>query len=46
MKKFLVLSLSLMFVSFLVYADVISDLQTKKNNTQKAGREILPENLL
>ena len=37
MKKFLVLSLSLMFVSFLVYADVISDLQTKKNNTQKAG---------
>ncbi|MBO7431476.1 MAG: hypothetical protein J6U02_01085 [Elusimicrobia bacterium] len=37
MKKFLVLSLSLMFVSSLVYADVISDLQTKKNNTQKAG---------
>jgi len=37
MKKFLILSISLLIVSSLVYADVISDLQTKKNNTQKTG---------
>ena len=37
MKKFLMLSLGLLFVSSLVYADIISDLQAKKDNTQKAG---------
>ena len=37
MKKFLMLSLSLLFVSSLVYSDINSDLQIKKDNTQKAG---------
>ncbi len=37
MKKFLMLSLSLLFGSSFVYADIVSDLQTKKNNTQKTG---------
>ena len=37
MKKFFMLSLSMLFISSLVYADVVSDLQAKKNNTQKTG---------
>lgn len=37
MKLSSLVFLSLLFVSSLVYADVISDLQTKKNNTQKTG---------
>lgn len=37
MKKILMLSMSLLFLSSLSYSDVISDLQTKKNNTQKNG---------
>ena len=37
MKKFLMLSISFLFVSSIMYADVISDLQAKKNNTQKNG---------
>ena len=37
MKKFLMLSISFLFVSSVMYADVISDLQAKKNNTQKNG---------
>lgn len=37
MKKLNLLVLTLLFTTSFVYADVVSDLQTKKNNTQKAG---------
>lgn len=37
MKKLNLLVLTLLFTTSFVYADVISNLQTKKNNTQKAG---------
>ena len=37
MKKLNLLVLTLLFTTSFAYADVVSDLQTKKNNTQKAG---------
>ncbi|MCR4662734.1 MAG: hypothetical protein K5622_02455 [Endomicrobiaceae bacterium] len=37
MKLSSLICLSLLFISSFVYADIISDLQTKKNNTQKTG---------
>lgn len=37
MKKLNLLVLTLLFTTSFVYADVVSDLQTKKNNIQKAG---------
>ena len=37
MKKLNLLVLTLLFTASFIYADVISDLQAKKNNTQKTG---------
>lgn len=37
MKKLNLIVLTLLFITSVVYADIISDLQTKKNNTQKTG---------
>lgn len=37
MKKLQVMLLVLLFITSVVYADIISDLQAKKNNTQKTG---------
>ena len=37
MKKLNLLVFTLLFTASFVYADIVSDLQAKKNNTQKAG---------
>ena len=37
MKKLNLLAFTLLFTTSFAYADIVSDLQTKKNNTQKTG---------